>query len=121
MSGSRIDVAYTADGGEQYCINCDESNIEMVMGAAQSPNGTFPRPPKGFSVRKVTLKDITGLISRTVPVLNLARYAAINGATPFTLSLVDSANGVDVRVFTKDGEKQRNIPKNFDTGNRDGD
>ena len=122
MAGSRLNVEYTADDGvTKYCINVDESNIELVMGAQVAPSGAFPRPPQGFRPRKVVLSDSDGLIKRTVPVLNLARYAALNGSTLLTLVAVDSADGTEVRVINKAGEKQRNIPRSFDTGQKDGD
>lgn len=122
MSGSRIDSLYTADDGvTQYCINADESNLEMIMGAQITPNATRPRPPQGFTPRFVLVKDITGDISRRVPVLTLARYAALNGDTVLVLGSVDSDVLVDVRVSAKTGEKQRRAPRNFDTGRKDGD
>jgi hypothetical protein len=122
MSGSRIDALYTADDGTTtYCINVDESNVEMIMGASVTPNATRPRPPKGFTPRFAVVKDVTGLISRKVPVLTPARFAAINGATALTLGTVDSDDGVSVRLFTKTGEKQRNAPKDFDSARTDGD
>jgi hypothetical protein len=122
MSGSRIDALYTADDGTtQYCINVDESNIEMIMGAAVTPNATKPRPPKGFTPRFVTVGDVTATIKRRIPVLTPARYAALNGATSLTLGSVDSDDGTAVRVFDKTGEKQRRAPRDFDTGRIDGD
>lgn len=122
MAGSRIDALYTADDGTtQYCIAVDESNIEMIMGASVTPNASKPRPPQGFKPRFVVVKDITGKIARTVPVLTSARFAAINGATALTLATVDSDSGVDVRITSKTGEKQRNSPKDFDSGRTDGD
>ena len=122
MAGSRIDALYTADDGTtQYCINVDESNIEMIMGAAVTPNATKDRPPQGFKPRHVVVKDVTGLISRTVPVLTPARFAALNGATSLTLGTVDSDDGVAVRVFNKKGEVKRRAPRDFDSGRTDGD
>lgn len=122
MAGSRIDALYTRDDGTtQYSINVDESNIEMIMGAAVTPNATKDRPPVGFTPRYAIVKDATGLISRRVPVLTPARFAAINGATALTLGSVDSDSGTAVRVFNKKGEVQRRSPRDFDSGRTDGD
>ena len=122
MSGSRIDALYTADDGTtQYCISVDESNIEMITGAQVTPNATKPRPPQGFKPRFVVVKDITGEISRRIPVLTSARFAAINGSTSLALAAVDSDSTVSVRITSKTGEKQRNAPKDFDSGRTDGD
>ena len=122
MAGSRIDVLYTHDDGTtQSCINVDESNIEMIMGAQQTPNSSKDRPPSNLEVRHVVVKDVTGTISRRIPVLTLTRYSALNGATALTLGAVDSDSAVDVRVSSKTGEKQRRIPRNYDSGRTDGD
>ena len=122
MAGSRIDALYTADDGTTtYCINADESNLEMIMAATVTPNATRPRPPKGFSPRFVVVKDITGTISRKIPVLTPARFAALTGSTVLALAAVDSDVATSVRVTTKTGEKQRNAPKDYDSGRTDGD
>lgn len=122
MAGSRIDVLYTRDDGTtQYCINVDESNVEMIMGAQQTPNASKDRPPVGFTPRYVIVGDETGLIKRRIPVLTPARFAALNGATSLALAAVDSDSGTSVRVFDKTGEKQRRAPRDFDTGRTDGD
>ena len=122
MAGSRIDALYTADDGTtQYCINVDESNIEMIMAASVTPNASKPRPPQGFKPRFVVVKDVTGTISRKIPVLTPARYAALTGATSLALAAVDSDVATSVRVTQKTGEKQRNAPKDYDSGRTDGD
>lgn len=121
MAGSRKTVNYTADDGSQYCISVDESNVEMIMGAAVPANGAFPAQPKGTIPRFVRVEDITGRIKRTIPVLTAARFTALTGATALTLGAGDIDNLVDVRVRTKVAEKNRFIPRNFDTGKNDGD
>jgi hypothetical protein len=122
MAGSRIDALYVADDGTtSYSIQVDESNIEMITGSQVAPNASFPRAPQGFKTRFVVVKDATGLISRKIPVLTLARYTALTGSTALTLPAVDGDVGTSVRVFTKTGERQRRAPKNFDTNRIDGD
>lgn len=121
MAGSRKTVKYTADNGSDYCISVDESNIEMIMGAAVPANGAFPALPKGTEARFVRVEDITGKIKRTVPVLTLARFTALTGSTPLTLGAGDIDELTDVRVRNKVAEKNRFIPRNFDNGKDDGD
>ena len=121
MAGSRKTVKYTADNGSDYCISVDESNIEMIMGAAVPASGAYPALPKGTEPRKVRVEDITGKVKRTIPVLTAARFVALTGSTALTLGAGDIDSGTDVRVRTKVAEKNRFIPRNYDTGKDDGD
>ena len=121
MAGSRKTVAYVADDGNSYCISVDESNVEMIMGASVPASASHPALPKGVTPRKVRVQDETGLITRVIPVLTQARYNSLTGSTPLTLGAVDSDNGTAVRVRTKTPEKNRFIPRDFDTGRQDGD
>lgn len=121
MAGSRKTVAYTGDNGSQYCISVDESNIELIMGAQVPASGAYPALPKGTKPRFVRVEDLTGKIKRTIPVLTLTRFTALTGATALTLGSGDIDSGTDVRVRTKVGEKNRFIPRNYDTGKDDGD
>jgi len=122
MAGSRKTVAYTADDGTQYCISVDESNIEMIMGAQVAASGAYPALPKGTEPRFVRVEDLAGLVKRKIPVLTLARYTALDGTTDLTLPTVgDVDGGTAVRVRTKRGEKNRFIPRDYDTGKFDGD
>ena len=121
MSGSRKTVAYTADNGASHCISVDESNIELIMGAQVLASGAFPALPKGTTARFVRVQDITGLIKRTIPVLTIARFTALTGATPLTLGVGDIDSGTDVRVRNKGSEVTKFIPRDFDTAKQDGD
>lgn len=121
MSGSMKNVVYNNDGGDPYCIKVDESNIEMIMGAQVPASGAFRRPPQGFKVRFVRVESQDGLVRRTIPVLNLARFVELTGTTALVLGAVDSDSGLSVRVSTKTAEKQRNLPRSYDTGRLDGD
>ena len=121
MAGSKKTVAYTADNGSQYCIKVDESNVEMIMGAQVPASGAFPALPKGTEPRKVRIEDITGRVKRVIPVLTQARFNELTGSTALTLGGGDIDNLTDVRVRTKVPEKNRFIPRNFDTGKDDGD
>lgn len=121
MAGSMKTVAYTADNGQQHCIKVDESNIEMIMGAQVPASGAFPPLNKGQEPRYVIVESQLGLVKRKIPVLTLARYTAIDGSTPFTIPVGQLDEGEAVRVRLKYGEKNRFIPRNYDTGKQDGD
>ena len=121
MAGSMKTVTYTSDSGAQYCIKVDESNIEMIMGAQVPANGAFPALPKGTTPRYVIVESQLGLVKRKIPVLTLARYTAIDGTTPFTIPEGQLDGGEAVRIRLKYGEKNRFIPRNYDTGKQDGD
>lgn len=121
MAGSRKTVVYVADNGASHCISVDESNIEMIMGAQVPASGAFPALPKGTEPRHVRIEDITGRVKRSIPVLTQARFLELTGSTALTLGTGDIDNLVDVRVRNKIAEKNRFIPRNFDTGKDDGD
>jgi hypothetical protein len=121
MAGSRKTVAYTADDGDVYCISVDESNIELIMGASVPASGAYPALPKGTTPRFVRVESELGLAKRKIPVLTLARYTALDGATPLTLGAGDIDSGTAVRVRNKVGEKNRFIPRDYDTAKLDGD
>jgi hypothetical protein len=114
-------VAYQMDDGTSRCIKVDESNIEMIMGVQVPASGAFDALPKGTDPRFVIVESLLGLVKRKIPVLTLARYTALTGATPLTIGLGDIDSGTDVRVRLKRGEKVRFIPRNYDTGKLDGD
>jgi len=121
MAGSRKTVKYTADNGNDHCISVDESNIELIMGAQVPASGAYPALPKGTVPRMVRIEDQTGTIKRTIPVLTLARFTALTGSTALTLAAGDPDSGTAVRVRNKIAEKNRFIPRDYDTGKTDGD
>lgn len=121
MAGSRKTVKYTADNGSEHCIMVDESNIEMIMGAQVPASGAFPPLLKGMEPRKVRVEDTTGKIRREIPVLTAARFVALTGSTALTLGAGDPDSGTAVRVRNKIAEKNRFIPRDYDTGKDDGD
>ena len=121
MAGSRVTVGYVGDNGTTYSISVDESNVELIMGAQVLPNGSAPALPKGTKARFVRLESELGLVKRVVPVLTLARFTSLTGATPFVIAIGDIDVGTPVRVRNKTGEKNRFIPRDYDTGKLDGD
>ena len=121
MAGSRKTVAAVLDDGTNVCISVDESNVEMIMGAAVPASSAYKAPPAGTKMRYVRVESQDGLVKRTIPVLTLARFNALTGSTPLTLGLGDPDATVAVRVRTKVGEKNRFIPRDYDTGKDDGD
>lgn len=120
MAGSRKTVEYVDDAGTSRCISVDESNILLIMGAPVPASGAFPALLQGQKVRRVRVEDISGKIKRSIPVLTLARFVALNGTTALTLAIGDIDLGTDVRVRSKVAEKNTFIPRSYDTGKDDG-
>lgn len=122
MAGSRKDVDYVAGSGDSFAIQVDESNVELVMGGqvplAISPNR---KPSNLKTLRSVILRDITGNVQRTIPVLTEARYNILNSNTTFTLPDHDPDTGTIVKVVVKIPEKFVRLPVSFDTKKQDGD
>lgn len=119
--GSRRDFDYYDDSGAKYGIKVDESNTLLINPSADTGAATATaRPPKNVKLRKVKLEDATGDVVRECVVLRLATYAALTGASNFTLPSTDPNSGTVVAVALKTPEKSRNIIKNYDTGKTDG-
>lgn len=119
--GSRRDFDYIDDAGSKWGVRLDESNTKLVnpvgdVGACTATN----RAPKNLKLRKVLVTDVTGQIKRECIVLKLATYAAITGASNYTLADTDPNATTTVAPSLKTPEKSRNIIKNFDTGLTDG-
>jgi hypothetical protein len=122
MAGSRKDVNYVADDSSTFAISVDESNIELVMGGSVPLATATSRKPSNLkNLRSVVLSDITGNITRRIPVLTQARYNQLVGTLSFTLPANDVDEGTNVVVSEKIPEKYVRIPKIFDTGKNDGD
>ena len=121
MAGSRKTMRYVSDTGSEHCISADESNVELIMGISVVASAAFPALPKGTTVRFVRVEDVTGLIKRKIPVLTQTRFNELNGATPLTLGLFDPDTGTEVRVRSKNAQKNRFIPRDYDTAKQDGD
>lgn len=119
--GSLRDFDYIDDAGNKWGVRLDESNTLLV-----NPSGDVgactatQRAPKNMKLRKVKVTDITGDVKRECIVLKLATFAAITGATNYTIASTDPNGGTVVAPELKTPEKVRNIIKNFDTGKTDG-
>lgn len=97
--------------------------INDVASTAANVNALNPLP-KGVSPRMVYLQNPTGDISKRVPVLTQAQYAALNVGANYTL-LANGFHGVQadtpVQIRRKDPELERRQPFTGDTRLIDGD
>lgn len=127
MTGSKRWFLYTTDGGEDFAIQADESNTELVnpIGASGAviPAGTLPLP-KGVNARYVSLEDPTGSIRRIAYILTPTTYNTLTVNSPFTLTADGNFGvGADVPVLVKlkQPEIARRQPFQGDTALIDGD
>lgn len=69
MAGRRQDFIYTADDGNKYAVNLDESNANNPALGFEKYTGTpkLNRQPTGLQLRKIVLKEIGGDIRRNIP------------------------------------------------------
>jgi len=122
MAGSRRWFRYVADDGTAYAIERDESNVELVNLTADTtaaiPAATIP---SNLSPRRVTLTNADSTVTRSIPILTLARYTALNGTPTFALNGFDVDDGENTNITSKTGEKLRRIPRTIDSGKNDGD
>jgi hypothetical protein len=119
--GSRRDFDYFDDAGNKWGVRLDESNTRLVNPAGDVGAATATqRAPRNLKLRKIKVIDISGLVVRECTVLKLATFAAIGGATNYTLATTDSNDGTVVAPTLKSPEKSRNLIKNFDSGKNDG-
>ena len=119
--GSLRDFDYIDDAGNTWGVRLDESNTRLVNPSGDCGACTAAqRAPKNMKLRKIKVTDVTGAVKRECIVLKLATFAAITGATNYTIAATDPNSGTVVAPELKTPEKTRNIIKNFDTGKTDG-
>lgn len=71
MSGSRDVVVYIDDGGEEWYLEVDKSNVLAVNGGPlQFPTPTTPSLPKNIIPRTCTYRSLDGKQSRKIVVLD---------------------------------------------------
>lgn len=120
MAGSVKPVAYISDDGTTYVIKRDESNTETMNGTIPA----FPVAPKslpdGYTTRYALLSDATGVVRRRVTILDPLVFAVLNGSTSYTMQVVGSATGVEMRISSLIGERREGLIL-ADTGQDDGD
>lgn len=126
MAYSRRWFRYSDDSGNDFAIQADESNVELindVASTAANVNALNPLP-KGIRPRSVYLQNPDGTIARKIPVLTQAQYAALNVGANYTL-LANAFHGVQadtpVQIRRKDPELERRQPFTGDTQLIDGD
>lgn len=120
---SRRWYAYTADNGDVYAVNRDESNTELVSTTADANNvtaGTKPLP-KGITARSVIVQNGVGQ-QKECTVLTQAEYADLATGDAFSGTVESGvAAGTSWVIVRKNPELERRQPFNIDTGLNDGD
>jgi hypothetical protein len=113
MSGSLTWFQYTTDGGVNYAIQADKSNVIAVnpSGATAPANLPTGAVPRNIRPRYALFADASGLIRRKVVLLNDTDVAALKPTTTFT----PQGETVLVKLTYYSGEKIR-LPKLVDTG-----
>lgn len=115
MAGSIRNFRYVDDGGNNWSIRADESNIEDVNGAAASAAPVANGLPRNIKPRYGLWSDASGNITRKVVFLTSAGFGAANGSSP-TITV----GGTTLNLTYKRGETVKLYP-NVDTGQTDGD
>jgi len=115
MSGSIRNFRYVDDGGNNYSIRADESNIEAVNAAAAAAAPVAIGLPRNITPRYGLFSDAAGTTTRKVVFLTAAAFAAANGTTP-TITV----GALTLNLTFKRGEAVTLYP-NVDTGLDDGD
>jgi hypothetical protein len=113
MSGSIRWFQYTTDGGVNYAVRGDKSNIQAVNPSAAGTPANLPTGavPSNVKARYALFSDSTGLIKRKVIILTASDLAALTPTTSFT----PTGETVAVALTSVRGEKIT-LPKLIDTG-----
>jgi hypothetical protein len=122
MAGSKRAFVYTADSGTTYSINCDESNVEAVNGAAATaPTVGSPYVIPVRKLRRARYVNAATGTSRLVPVLTQAALAALPAIINFWVQSSGTAgSSLPFGLATTQGEKLSRYVGG-DTGLNDGD
>lgn len=112
MAGSIRWFQYTTDGGVNYAIRGDKTNIQAVNPSAAGNPANLPTGsvPSNVKPRYALFSDVTGLIKRRVPILTATDLAALTPTTNFT----PSGESVPVTLTSVRGEKLT-LPRLIDT------
>lgn len=119
MAGSNRKFRYTSDDGEDYAINRDESNTEVLNGTTAIPSDVGSLPD-GYVTRYALLRSTTTGKQRKIVVLTPDIFAALDGGSDYTLQVVGDADGETFRVSSLIGEKRQGLFID-DSGDTDGD
>lgn len=122
MAGSRKYFVYTANGGSQYAISADESNVEDLMGTNGDylPNTDISiTVPGNIQVRRAVYGTLDGNRVISIPVLTATVYDAIPADSPAIDDPLQT--GQTLNLLRLEPERIKLIPTAVDTGLNDGD
>jgi hypothetical protein len=119
MSGSRKNFEYTANNGDVFAINMDESNGELVGNADFSPTSTAKYfLPRNIKARYASYSSTDGNTQRRITVTD---PMATTDTLPSIIAFSVIGGTVDCTLTQLTGEVTRPIPRADDTGLNDGD
>jgi hypothetical protein len=122
--GSRRGFPYTTDGGIEYALSLDESNVEMFNTGANalSPTAGTPRLPPEIQRRFVVAKAADGTVKK-VPILTRTLYDALILGSARSAPAVgeESTAGTSFVIVQKSPERILRPVVSLDTGKIDGD
>jgi len=121
MSGSLKWFEYTAESGDVFAINMDESNGEAVSNPDYTDaSDAIYAIPRNLISRKARYVSNDGLYTRTIPICSTGQSTSTLPSTIAIFTLGSTvATTLSIRDFT--GERFRSIPVAADTAITDGD
>lgn len=122
MAGSINGFLYTTDFADQFVINMDESNGEVVGNTNYAPlDGVrYYFLPRNIKPRHAIYTSFDKRVTRKIPLTDPTQTAATLPQT-FSVTLADGNGTVAVQLASVNGEKYVRIPSPTDTGLTDGD
>lgn len=119
MAGSQKWFVYTTNGGQDFALFRDESNLEHVNAGTQDfPNdgSVIYALPRNVQPRYCRYRNTANTVSRNIVALTLTIFNGVAAGDSFT----DPVSGQVLILAEKVGERIR-VPIGQDTGINDGD
>lgn len=127
MTGSRRWFRYVSDDGQNYAIQLDESNTELVNPnadtAANLVTGLRKRP-SGLRPRGIRLSNSDNTVKRFCTVLTPTQFSSFTNGQKFTITSQDGADAdsdEELEFTFRVPEKSGRLPRVRDTAKTDGD
>lgn len=95
---NRIAWEYTSDNGITYRVAAQKALTDQAQQGGQAWQGTAGPLPRGFKMRRITVRNVAQATSRVIPVYDLTADILTKGET------IDLNHLADSYTFTSDGE-----------------
>lgn len=92
LSLNRIAWQYTADNGQSYRVAAQKAITDQAKLGGQAWGGSAPPLPRGYKMRRITVRDSVAGVSRVVPVYDNDADILVAGATINLNHLADSSS-----------------------------